>query len=231
VSGALSAQDYVPFSLQSLGTGSPHDGTTVALGINDSGVVVGTSRLNTLNNRSQHACYWPHPSSGIATDIGTLGGTYGVGFAINNQGQIVGMATDSSNVHPKAFLWTPGVGMQALPSLGLGVQDAAVAINNNGAVVGYSCLGSQCTGDYHAFLWTQAGGTQDLGTLAGGTETSATGVNAAGHIVGSAVLADGTRHAFFWTQATGIQELAPDSRIMVPPRSTTRIKLSGSFLT
>jgi len=45
MSGAISAQDYVPFALLSLGAGSPQDGTTVALGINDSGVVVGTSRL------------------------------------------------------------------------------------------------------------------------------------------------------------------------------------------
>ena len=204
--GALSAQDYVPFSLESLGAGSPHDGTTVALGINDSGVVVGTSRLRLKNQR--HACYWP-PTGGV-TDIGTLGGTYSVGYAINNQGEIVGASSDSSDVGEQAFLWTPGAGMQDLPSLGLGVQDVANAINNNGAVVGYSCLGSQCTGDYHAFLWTPSGGIQDLGTLPGGIKTFAYGINSANHVVGTVQLPNGGA-AFIWTPTTGMQELAPGS--------------------
>jgi probable HAF family extracellular repeat protein len=101
--------------------------------------------------------------------------------------------------------------MQALPSLGLGVQDGASAINNNGAVVGHSCLGSPCNGDYHAFLWTLSGGIQDLGTLPGGVGTFAIGINSANHVVGGVQLPNNRSAAFIWTPATGMQELSPGS--------------------
>lgn len=101
--------------------------------------------------------------------------------------------------------------MKALPSLGSGVQDGAYAINKSGAVVGYSCLGSQCTGDYHAFLWTPSRGIQDLGTLPGGTETFALGINSANHVVGSVQLPNNRGAAFIWTPTTGMRELVPNS--------------------
>jgi probable HAF family extracellular repeat protein len=204
----LSAQIYQSTPLKSLGRGGLDNGDTVAIGINDSGTIVGTSQLP---NGDRHACTWL--PSGAITDLGTLGGSYGVALGINKKGQVVGSSSTAGEAEYRAFLWTKSGGMKALPSLGSGAQDTANAINSSGAVVGYSCLGSECTGNYHAFLWTQSGGTQDLGTLSGGTDTFANGINSANHVVGTVAFADGTGHAFLWTQANGMQELAPSSGI------------------
>jgi probable HAF family extracellular repeat protein len=56
-----------------------------ALGINNSGLVVGNS--NPAGDPNYHATLW---SGSAATDLGTLGGTYGVGYAINSARQIAG---------------------------------------------------------------------------------------------------------------------------------------------
>jgi len=206
LSSAAFAQLYQATPLRSSGRGSPQNGLTVALGLNDAGIVVGTY---ILPNSSRHVCYWS--PTGAVTDVGTLGGTYGVGFGINNLKQIVGQSTTAGDAQTKAFIWSEATGMQSLPSLGLGIQDRAYAINDNSEVVGFSCLGSECIGDYHAFRWTQSGGIHDLGTLPGGTETIANAINAVGHIVGSVNFSDGSARAFLWTPGTGMRELAPNS--------------------
>ena len=42
------------------------------------------------------------------TDLGTLGGTWGEGFGINNKGWVVGKAAMPSEVNGHAFLWQNG---------------------------------------------------------------------------------------------------------------------------
>lgn len=202
-SSLVFSQLYQATPLQSLGKGSPHNGLTVALGINDSGIVVGTSQLL---NKSRHACYWSQ--NGAVKDLGTLGGTYGVGFAINNLTQVVGAASLAGDTSDHPFLWSSTEGMQDLGHLGVGWQSGANALNDKTQVVGFSCLDNN--GTCHAFLWTSAAGMQDLGTL-GGAFSNALGINEAGHVVGSAARADGTQHAFIWTVAEGMQELEPGS--------------------
>jgi probable HAF family extracellular repeat protein len=89
-------------------------------------------------------------------DLGNLGGASRA-WAINNAGQIVGWADDTTS-HPKAFLWEKGVmynlnhltvnlpGDGEWPGVFLG---SATAINNRGCIVG-------STGTYppHAYLLT-----------------------------------------------------------------------------
>ena len=204
MSCTLSAQLYKATPLTSLGKGSPQNGLTVALGVNNSGIVVGTSETPT---NSRHACYWS--TDGTIKDLGTLGGNYGVGFAINNLGQVAGSANVADNSRSDPFLWTSSGGMQDLGRLGSGIQNEALALNDKTHVVGFSCLDSG-NNTCHAFLWIQSTGMQDLGTL-GGSFSTADGINAAGHIAGWSARTDGTRHAFLWTAAGGMQELEPGS--------------------
>jgi len=120
----------------------------VAIGINDLGQVVGWyPRTPTAVNT---AFLW---TNGVVTDLGTLGGTSSVAWAINNAGQIVGRADlprkgAQSPYH--AFLWTAAAGIR---DLGL-PSDAALAqardVNENGWVVGERYVGS---GQSRATLW------------------------------------------------------------------------------
>ena len=52
-------------------------GLTSANGINSTGQIVGSN--------GQDAVLWDH---GTVTDLGNLGGSYTVGYAINNKGQV-----------------------------------------------------------------------------------------------------------------------------------------------
>jgi probable HAF family extracellular repeat protein len=197
----LSAQSYYKTTtLQPLANG----GTSGAVGINKSGIVVGTSELPGV---IQHACIWSQ--NGTGQDLGTLGGSYSVGVGINNLGQVVGASSIASGTNQYPFLLTADGGMQNLGSLGLGLDDSATAINDSTEVVGFSCLGSECTGTYHAFLWTQATGIQDLGIMGSGW-SDATAINDSGDVVGGANTGNspGTAYSVIWQNAGAIQNLS-----------------------
>lgn len=86
----------------------------------------------------------------------------------------------------------------------------AWAINDFGAVVGYSCPDSACS-ILHAFLWTASGGMQDLGTLPGGGAYSfGGGINNFAQVAGSSDFSQpfmGDTHAFRLTRGSGIEDL------------------------
>ena len=150
------------------------------------------------------------PFSGAQTyrviDLGTLGGYYSAGTAINYFGQIAGYSdtADHSAVH--AFLWTKGKGMQDLnpPEMS---QSLGLGINDFGDVVGVAVT----AGDHpttHAFLWTKATGMQDLGVLGGASTASmASGINDFGRVVGDSGTDQGGDNAFLWSTTTGMQDL------------------------
>ena len=75
-------------------------------------------------------------------DLGTLGGPFSSGSAINARGQVAGSRGDG-----RPFRWTPSGGMQALGTLG----GQALAINARGQVTGFAATAGGAT---HAFLWT-----------------------------------------------------------------------------
>src|SRR4029077_15396332 len=96
-----------------------------ALGVNDSGDVVGESKVK--GKVPTTPVLW---KSGSVTDLGACCG--GVASAINNAGQVVGYLYDSQGNY-RAFLWDQAHGVQYL-----GEPDSyssAVAINNSGHVL------------------------------------------------------------------------------------------------
>ena len=132
-----------------------------ALGLNDSGEAVGYSQVSTLSNRQ--AVYW---QSGVRHSVSSnLGGHDTIGYGVNNSGQIVGTSTVAGDRDGHAFLWDKGtmtdLGMLpgAVPNVMDHYSSGAIAINDNGQVVGYSTTG---TATRHAVLW-QNGNITDLG--------------------------------------------------------------------
>ena len=100
--------------------------------------------------------------------------------AINDNGEIVGVAY--SNTVPQAFLYSGGV-ITYLGYLPGGSNSAALGLNTNGQVVGWSAIPGQYALCYHAFLYS-GGVMTDLGDLGGAAFSVAMGVNNHGQVVG-----------------------------------------------
>jgi probable HAF family extracellular repeat protein len=183
------------YQITDLGT-LPGFNASFALGVNDSGQVVGYS----INDaRPYHAFLWD-AATGMQ-DLGTLpGDSYSYARGINNSGQVVGSSGTSIFFGPgHAFVWDAATGMQDLGTLPGDSYSDAYGINDYGQVVGYSS--GSIFGPPHAFLWDAANGMQYLGTLPGGSYSFASGINNTGQVVGW------SGHAFLWDAATGMQDL------------------------
>ena len=132
--------------------------------------------------------------------LGTLGGLWSEGYAINDLGQVTGTAYTENDSATHAFLWAGG----RMKDLGVlfkfpGATSWGMGINLHGNVVGFSdCL---CQVRYHAFVYRN-GRMLDLNNLippgSGWALTQANGINDAGEIVGYGMIA-GQQHAFLLT--------------------------------
>ncbi|HEX2475695.1 MAG TPA: hypothetical protein VHK01_13170 [Lacipirellulaceae bacterium] len=141
-------------------------------------------------------------------NLGTLGGTYSYGYAVNDSGQVAGRSYTSGDAAHHAFRYTgtPGSGgsMADLGTLG-GTNSRGYAVNDSGQVAGHSNTSGNAAN--HAFLYTgtpgSGGSMADLGTL-GGTNSFGWAVNNAGQVAGlSYTTGNAAYHAFLYTGTPG----------------------------
>jgi probable HAF family extracellular repeat protein len=159
-------------------------------------------------------------------DLGTFGGNWSLAATLNNEGQVVGFATNTKtdpyslcfvpaiigfcSTQTRAFLWENN----KLKDLGtLGGPDAqALSVNDHGQIAGVSYTNATPNPTthiptLHPFLWDKRRGMQDLGTLGGAyaNSFSPTGeegallVNNLGQVIGLSTLSgDQIFHPFLW---------------------------------
>jgi probable HAF family extracellular repeat protein len=163
-------------------------------------------------------------------NLGTFGGNFSTAVSVNNLGQVVGGATNTTtdpyaagvgpcwslNCWPsatqwRAFLWQHGVKTD-LGTLGTGNDAVAGLVNAHGQVAGVSytnMTANQTTGipTQDPFFWEQGKPMVDAGTL-GGTLGYPTWLNNKGQLVGQSNLAgDQKNHPFLWVKGKKMQDL------------------------
>jgi len=147
--------------------------------------------------------------NGVLTDLGSLGGTFGIAQCINRHGQIIGTSDLPGDLTNHAFFWQDGA-MADLGTLG-GSNSYAAWLNEAGDVVGGADLPDQT---HHPVIW-KSGEITDLGTVANDPCGWAFSVNARGQVVGGTSDCSNWLHAFLWEDGGPMRDL----NTLVPPGS------------
>jgi probable HAF family extracellular repeat protein len=185
--------------------------------INELGQITGRSQTGLIDPLTgmpaTAAVFWN--ANGEIINLGTLGGYQGLAVGINNSGEVIGAATNTtpddfsffgifagfgSATQTRAFLWKRGV-MRDLGTLG-GPDAFAAYSNERGQVAGISYTDStpnDTTGipTVHIFFW-ENGIMTDVGSL-GGTFGFPNDMNSRGQVIGNmTLLGDESQHPFLW---------------------------------
>jgi probable HAF family extracellular repeat protein len=152
---------------------TPSTDTAYAEGINSSGQIAGA--------KNGRAFRW---TNGVFTDLGVpTGFLQSYGFAINDEGQVVGHVVSPTGISERIFRYTDGQGMVILG--GVGSYNRAAGINAAGDVIGVGRPTTSTLGQ-RAFLFTDGNGMVDLNTLidptSGWVLLGAGGINDSGQI-------------------------------------------------
>lgn len=234
VTHAFESRDGVRTDLGALADG----GSSAAFWINSAGWITGNSENGqtdpaNLDLPELRAVLW---KDGQIRDLGTLGGSTSFSQAINDHGQITGIALNDvpdpfsyyyqfayclafqicppNPTETRAFVWNEKDGMQDIGTLG-GPDALPSVINQRGQVAGYSYIDSTpnaTTGlpTYHPFLWENGKGMKDLGSFGGTQTASVNGLNDRGEVVGGLLLpGDQINHPFLWNGKKLIDLTAP----------------------
>ena len=181
-------------------------GSSAGYGINSNAEVTGAGHTNTGQT---HAFLYRHRQM---NDLGTLGGMFSAGYAINDDGHVVGESSLSCGMPPcakqiqHAFLYHEGV-MRDLDTLN-SWYSVALSINGSGQVAGW-LTNNDAFEDFRAFVYKD-GAMQVLNDLLDGSGTgwilqAATSINDSGEIVGYGYLNGqiGQTHAFLLSPTRG----------------------------
>jgi probable HAF family extracellular repeat protein len=201
--------------------------------ISDNGrFIVGVSEngsYDPLTNYPEYdAVFWQRGHK--IKNLGTLGGNLSSAVSVNDSGQVVGGATNTStdqyaaslgpcwslNCWPaatqwRAYMWQNGV-MTDLGTLGTGNDAIAGLVNALGQVAGVSYTNTTpnpTTGipTQAPFFWEQGSAMVDTGTL-GGRLGYPNSLNNKGQLVGQSNLkGDKTHHPFLWQKGKKMQDL------------------------
>jgi probable HAF family extracellular repeat protein len=201
---------------------------------NTSGLIVGTAGGSTIDPLGEywgaadtctnsvpckgykHLSFGFRWQNGVMTALPTLGGNNSAAAGDNDRGQVAGIA-ETATIAPigvcvppqvleyKAVVWGPKRGeVRELPTFPSDGGADALAINDNGDVVGFSggCgvpdAFSVLALARHAVVWRN-GAVFDLGGLGGVMNNAAFSINNAGQIVGiSDPKGDATTYAVLW---------------------------------
>jgi probable HAF family extracellular repeat protein len=158
----------------------PGKSATIALGINNAGVIVGGDGSVNLTRgyelRGQHFRYISPPGQFV----------YVFAAGINRSGEIVGWATSSGEAH--GFRYKSGVYQRVMVPGSL--QTVPWDVDDSGAVVGWYQVGPS------AFGFTLRNGKYSSFAYPAAKATFATGLNAIGEMVGQYTLDYLTYHGF-----------------------------------
>jgi len=181
-------------------TGRSFNGATITLKTCCGGCYKGGPH-NPCKEHIYHAFVW---SNGTMTDLGTLGGNFSAGNAINLSGEVVGSAQINTGVS-HAVLWNGGKITDLTATTLSGLSSVSVAgINDSGQIVGTDALGG--TGHSQLFLDSNGTVTQlplpSFAAAPGATGCSASAINNNGVVLGGCDDASSDLHGVVWQNGT-----------------------------
>lgn len=175
------AYAYAGGAMSGLGT---LGGLSLAMDINNAGVVVGRSDLAGGGSISR-AFRWDQTQGMV--DLGTLGGAQAGATGIDSTGNIVGWSVTTGGQAHAAYRPATSGPWRDLGTLG-GHYSVALGINDSGQIVGIST--DTPTGPLKATYWSSpTSAPVNIGTLGGGVYAEALAISNNGVIVGYSYLA------------------------------------------
>jgi probable HAF family extracellular repeat protein len=159
-----------------------------ALDVNARGQIVGWIQ----DRGAARAILW---QDGVATDLGTLGGSMAIAYGINERGQVVGESTGEDGI-PRAFLWSRGEMIELATPYRWTAR--ATEVNDRGEAVGWCVVPTAEELVPRGCRWNRRGEFVELPALSP-VQARGESVNARGRIVGWAgVTEDRDTRAVIW---------------------------------